>query len=83
MMARLLSGDVETKIFPAGLVGFDAHVEQTEAYDAILGVHAALLYHISSAIKAFQDDLKALGLDDRVMTMTFSEFVRRIYSNGS
>jgi len=42
-----------------------------------------LLYHISSAMKAFQDDLKDLGLEDRVLTMTFSEFGRRAYSNGS
>jgi len=83
MIARLLSGGVKTKIFLARLGGFDTHAEQVEAYDATMGTHAALLYHISSAMKAFQDDLKELGLEDRVMTMTFSEFGRRAYSNGS
>lgn len=83
MIARLLSGGVKTKIFLARLGGFDTHAEQVESYDATMGTHAALLYHISSAMKAFQDDLKALGLDDRVMTMTFSEFGRRAFSNGS
>ena len=83
MIARLLSGGVKTKIFLARLGGFDTHAEQVEPYDATMGTHAALLYHISSAMKAFQDDLKELGLEDRVMTMTFSEFGRRAYSNGS
>jgi len=83
MIARLLSGGVKTKIFLARLGGFDTHAEQVEAYDATMGTHAALLYHISSAMKAFQDDLKELGIEDRVLTMTFSEFGRRAYSNGS
>jgi len=41
------------------------------------------LGNVSDAIKAFQDDLKFLGVDDRVVGMTFSEFGRRIKSNGS
>ena len=48
-----------------------------------MGSHAALLYHISSAVKAFYDDLTNLGLADRVLTMTFSEFGRRVASNAS
>ena len=83
MIARLLSGGVKTKIFLARLGGFDTHAEQVEPFDATMGTHAALLYHISSAMKAFQDDLKELGIEDRVITMTFSEFGRRAYSNGS
>jgi hypothetical protein len=79
----LLSGGVKTKIFLARIGGFDTHAEQVESYDPTMGKHAALLYHISSAVKAFQDDLKALGLEDRVLTMTFSEFGRRAASNGS
>jgi uncharacterized protein (DUF1501 family) len=73
MIARLLAGGVKTKIFLARLGGFDTHAEQVESYDATMGTHASLLYHISSAMKAFQDDLKDLGLEDRVLTMTFSE----------
>ena len=42
-----------------------------------------LLYHIFSAVKAFQDDLKELGLADRVLTLTMSEFGRRAASNNS
>ncbi|HNI04770.1 MAG TPA: DUF1501 domain-containing protein, partial [Flavobacteriales bacterium] len=35
------------------------------------------------AIHAFQNDLAGLGLEDRVLGMTFSEFGRRIVSNAS
>ena len=42
-----------------------------------------LLGRVSDAIKAFQDDLKFLGIEERVMGMTFSEFGRRIKSNSS
>ncbi|MEO6134487.1 MAG: T9SS type A sorting domain-containing protein, partial [Ginsengibacter sp.] len=45
--------------------------------------HADLLKNVSDAIKAFQDDLKYLQIEDRVMGMTFSEFGRRIKSNSS
>ena len=34
-------------------------------------------------MKAFTDDLVAMGQFDRVMIMTFSEFGRRVVENGS
>ncbi|MEQ9440588.1 MAG: DUF1501 domain-containing protein [Cyclobacteriaceae bacterium] len=83
MIARLLSGGIQTKIFLARIGGFDTHASQVESHDASMGVHAALLYHISEAMKAFQADLKYLGLDNRVMTVTMSEFGRRARANGS
>ena len=83
MIARLLSGGVQTKIFLARIGGFDTHASQVEEYDATMGSHAALLYHLSEAIKAFQNDLLKLGLEDRVLTVTTSEFGRRAASNGS
>jgi len=83
MIARLLSGGCKTKVFLARITGFDNHEAQVEKTDASLGTHAALLFHISSAMKAFQDDLKGLGLDNRVLTATFSEFGRRPKSNES
>ena len=88
LIARLLHGGgagqgVKTKVFLVRIGGFDTHAGQVESYDPTMGVHAALLYHISSAMKAFQDDLKQRGIEDRVMTVTMSEFGRRIGSNGS
>ncbi len=83
MIARLLSGGSKTKIFIARIGGFDTHASQVEDYDPTMGKHAALLYHLSESVKAFQDDLKALSLDHRVLTTTMSEFGRRAASNGS
>jgi hypothetical protein len=63
--------------------GFDTHSVQVNSTDTTTGAHANLLRNVSDAIKAFQDDLKFLGVEDRVVGMTFSEFGRRIKSNGS
>ncbi|KXK23033.1 MAG: twin-arginine translocation pathway signal [Bacteroidetes bacterium OLB12] len=70
-------------MFLVKLGGFDTHAEQVESYDPTMGQHAALMYHIASAMKAFQNDLKARGLEDRVLTVTTSEFGRRVRANGS
>ncbi len=83
IIARLLSGGIKTRIFLCRIGGFDTHGNQVDQVDHTLGGHAALLYHLSSAIKAFQDDLAQLGLEDRVLTMTFTEFGRRVFSNAS
>ncbi len=88
MIARLLHGGgagqgVGTKVFLVKLGGFDTHAEQVEDHNPTMGGHAALLHHISSAMKAFQEDLRARGIEDRVLTVTTSEFGRRIPSNGS
>lgn len=83
MIAQLLAGGCKTKVFLIKAGGFDTHAEQVESYDPTMGVHAALLYHISAAMSAFQKDLKSRGLEDRVLTVTTSEFGRRVYSNGS
>ncbi len=83
MIARLLSGGSQTKIFLARMGGFDTHASQVEDYDSTMGTHAALLYHLAEAVKAFQNDLLKLGLEERVLTVTMSEFGRRAASNGS
>jgi len=88
LIARLLDGGgpglgVKTKVFLVKLGGFDTHAEQVESYDPTMGQHAALMYHIAAAMKSFQDDLRARGLEDRVLTVTTSEFGRRVRANGS
>jgi uncharacterized protein (DUF1501 family) len=83
LIARLLKGGLKTRIFLCRIGGFDTHGEQVDLHDSTLGAHAALLYHLSSAIKAFQDDLAAMSIEDNVLTMTFTEFGRRVYSNAS
>ncbi len=83
LVARMLKGGCKTKVFLVKMGGFDTHVGQVESFDPTMGSHAALLYHLSTAMKAFQDDLRDRGLEDNVLTVTTSEFGRRIYSNGS
>ena len=55
---------------------FDTHITQKGTQDRLLG-------DFSDAIGAFYDDLAAHGNDGRVLTMTFSEFGRRVAENGS
>jgi len=83
IVARLVKGGLKTRIYMVGTSGFDTHSGQTTATDTTVGHHADLLLHVSDAIKSFMDDLKGLGVEDRVMGMTFSEFGRRIKSNFS
>jgi uncharacterized protein (DUF1501 family) len=88
LIARLLDGGgpdmgVKTKVFLVKIGGFDTHAEQVESYDPTMGAHAALMYHVTAAMNAFQADLAARGIEDRVLTVTTSEFGRRVHSNGS
>lgn len=83
IVARLVKGGLKTKIYMVNYGGFDTHSSQAVVGDTPAGNHARLLGNVSSAIKAFQDDLKYLGVEDRVMGMTFSEFGRRVLSNAS
>lgn len=83
IVARLIKGGLKTKIYMVSYGSFDTHSLQADATNTSIGRHADLLKNVSDALKAFQDDLKFLGIEDRVMGMTFSEFGRRIKSNNS
>ncbi|RLD58724.1 MAG: hypothetical protein DRI97_02630 [Bacteroidetes bacterium] len=83
LIARLIEGGIKTKIFLCRIGGFDTHGEQVDENDPSLGTHAALLYNMSGAVKAFYDDLNQLGIDEKVLSLTFTEFGRRAKSNDS
>lgn len=83
IVAKLICGGLKTKIYWVSASGFDTHAQQVESSDHTIGTHANLLQGVSDAIRAFQDDLALLGLEDRVLGMTFSEFGRRIVDNAS
>ena len=83
IVARLVKGGLKTRIYMVSYGGFDTHASQTDAGDTSMGAHADLLKNVSDAIKAFADDCQFLGVQDRVLGMTFSEFGRRIKSNSS
>lgn len=83
IVAQLICGGLRTRIYWVTLGGFDTHAQQVVPGNPAQGEHARLLQGLSNAVHAFQDDLRLLGLEDRVLGMTFSEFGRRIIGNGS
>ena len=83
IVARLVKGGLKTRVYMVSYGSFDTHSAQVAASDTTTGNHANLLKNVSDAIKAFQDDLKFLDIEEKVVGMTFSEFGRRIKSNAS
>lgn len=84
IVAQLIAGGLKTRVYVVSIGGFDTHAYQVDATAGHeTGSHANLLQNVSEAIDAFQDDLELLKIDHRVLGMTFSEFGRRIVSNGS
>jgi uncharacterized protein (DUF1501 family) len=76
IVARLISGGLETPVYLCTIGGFDTHANQ-------LNQHANLWKQISEAVAAFQKDLKAQNISEKVTLMTFSEFGRRVNQNGT
>lgn len=83
IIARLIAGGMQTKVYYVTMGGFDNHANQVSTTDTTTGTHATLLKTLSDAVFAFQNDLAQQKLEDRVVGMTFSEFGRRAISNGS
>lgn len=76
IVAKLISGGLETPVYLCTIGGFDTHANQ-------LTQHANLWKQISDAVSAFQNDLKAQNKAEKVTLMTFSEFGRRVNQNGT
>jgi uncharacterized protein (DUF1501 family) len=78
IVARLIKGRLGTKIFMVEIGGFDTHANQADT-------HPILMNQIATSVKAFYEDLAAGGDDwsDKVLGLTFSEFGRTIFENGS
>lgn len=83
LVANLISGGLNTKVYTVALSGFDTHALQVDKSDPRLGRHKELLTIIDQAVRAFQADLNKQKLERRVLGMTFSEFGRQIRENGS
>jgi uncharacterized protein (DUF1501 family) len=75
LAAQIIGGSAQTKVVYVEQSGFDTHANQRAAQDR-------RLEEFSSAVAAFYRDLAAHGSDGRVLTLTFSEFGRRIAENG-
>ncbi len=76
LLARLIKGNLGTKVYMISMGGFDTHGNQPLN-------HARLMSNLSIAVNNFYDDLAFTQQEDKVLSMTFSEFGRRIFENGS
>ncbi len=76
IVARLIAGGLECPLYVVSQGGHDTHSNQ-------LTRQANLLNDLSSAIASFQQDIELLGVANNVLGMTFSEFGRRTFENGS
>lgn len=83
IVARLISGGLQTPIYVVNLGGFDTHANQVIPGAHHTGKHADLLKMVSEAVYAFQDELKLQNKEDNVLSLVYSEFGRRIASNDS
>ncbi len=76
LAAAVIGSDVGTKVIYISLGSFDTHTGQR-------GTQDRLLAQFGDGLKAFYDDLAAHRLDGQVLTMTFSEFGRRVEENAN
>ena len=76
LAAQIAGSKLGTRVLYVQHGSFDTHVSQRPTQDRLLG-------EFSDAIAAFYSDLEAHGNANRVLTLTFSEFGRRIAENGS
>ena len=83
IVAQLIAGGLKSKVFVVRLGGFDTHDNQVESGSPETGRHAQLMEELSESVYAFQQDVIDRGLEERVLTMTYSEFGRRVFQNKS
>lgn len=75
-VAGLIAGGLGARVYYTYHGGFDTHANQ-------LGRHNLLLGQLDRALASFQRDLERTGVADRVCTVLFSEFGRRVRPNAS
>ena len=83
IVAQLISGGIKSKIFVVRIGGFDTHDNQVEEGSPETGRHALLMEELSESLFSFQQDIVERDLEERVLTMTYSEFGRRVFQNKS
>lgn len=76
LVGAMIRDGLPTRVYYVSIGGFDTHANQ-------LGAHANLLNQVASTLNAFYRDIKAQGNNERVLTMVFSEFGRRVAQNAS
>ncbi len=76
LAAQMIGSNLGTRVIYVAHGSFDTHAAQRVRQDV-------LLRELSDALKAFYDDLAAHGNEKKTLTMTFSEFGRRVAENAS
>ncbi|MXO06569.1 DUF1501 domain-containing protein [Flavobacterium sp. HBTb2-11-1] len=75
-IARLIKGNLNSKVYYTSLNGFDTHDNQ-------LAIHERKLTDLNDALYSFYSDLKQSQLLQNVTVVVFSEFGRRVKDNGN
>ena len=75
-IARLIKGNLNSKVYYTSLNGFDTHDNQ-------LGIQNNKLTELNDALFSFYTDLKKASLMQNVTIVVFSEFGRRVKDNGN
>ena len=75
-IARLIKGNLNSKVYYTSLGGFDTHDNQ-------LAIHKNKLTELNDAVFSFYSDLKASNTLQNVTIVIFSEFGRRVKDNGN
>lgn len=75
-IASLIFSDINTRVYYVSLGSFDTHVMQQ-------GQQKRLFTELNEALKSFTADLKQNGRFNDVLTVSFSEFGRRVGQNAS
>ena len=64
-VSAMIKAGLPTRVYYVSLPGFDSHANQLQSQNRLLGEFAG-------AVKAFYDELKSTGHQDRVLTLAFS-----------
>ncbi len=75
-IAKLIKGNLNSKVYYTSLGGFDTHDNQ-------LAIHKNKLTELNNAVFSFYEDLKKAQLLQNVTIVVFSEFGRRVRDNGN
>ncbi|HJN12255.1 MAG: DUF1501 domain-containing protein [Pirellulaceae bacterium] len=75
-VASLIAGGLSTRVYYVLQGGYDTHAGQKARHDR-------LMTDLGDGVAAFQKDLAAQGNAERVLTLSFSEFGRRVKENWS
>lgn len=75
-VAAMISGGLGTRVYSVAMGGYDTHTNQRNR-------HNNQMRQLGQSLGAFHQELAARGFADKVTTLVFSEFGRRVAENGN